>query len=77
MATTTIKNGAGADVTVELPLPPGRAAASASRPFALSTEDKAVLDGNVAGDAAANVSAARSGSFTGTVLVLKDITEPA
>jgi len=31
----------------------------------------------VAGDAAANVSAARSGSFTGTVLVLKDITEPA
>ena len=45
MATTTIKDGAGADVTVELPLAPGRAAAAASRPVALSIEDAAFLDG--------------------------------
>ena len=45
MATTTIKNGAGADVTVELPLAPGRAAAAASRPVTLSVEDAAFLDG--------------------------------
>ena len=45
MATTTIKNSAGADVTVELPLAPGRAAAAASRPVALSIEDAAFLDG--------------------------------
>lgn len=43
MATTTIKNSSGADVTVELPLTPGRAAATSSRPVALSNEDNATI----------------------------------
>jgi hypothetical protein len=41
----TVKNAAGTDETVEKPLAPGRAAAAASRPVALSNEDFAVLDG--------------------------------
>ena len=45
MATTTIKNGAGADVTVELPLAPGQAARAASRPVTLATEDVAAITG--------------------------------
>lgn len=44
MTTTVLKNGAGADITVELPNGNGRAGASLSRPVALSTEDKASLD---------------------------------
>ena len=45
MATTTIKNSAGADVTVELPLAPGQAARAASRPVTLATEDVAAITG--------------------------------
>ncbi|MBT1154363.1 hypothetical protein J1C56_02030 [Aminobacter anthyllidis] len=41
MATMTVKNAAGGDETVEKPLAPGSAAAAASRPVALSTEDVA------------------------------------
>src|SRR5688572_7672148 len=44
MATAPIKDGNGDTVNVELPLAPGRAAATASRPVALATEDKAVLE---------------------------------
>ena len=45
MATTTIKNGAGSDVVVELPLAPGQAARAASRPVTLATEDVAAITG--------------------------------
>lgn len=44
MTQITVKNGAGADVAVELPLPSGRAAAASSKPVALSNEDLAVLN---------------------------------
>lgn len=43
MATTTIKDSAGIDRAIENPLPPGRAAAAASKPVVLSTEDLAAL----------------------------------
>jgi len=44
MATMNVLDSAGAVVAVEKPLAPGRAAASASRPVVLSTEDKSALD---------------------------------
>lgn len=44
MATIDVKDAAGSTVAIEKPITPGRAAASASRPVALATEDKAVLD---------------------------------
>lgn len=44
MATMTVKNASGGDETVEKPNANGRAAAAASRPVALSTEDKTALD---------------------------------
>lgn len=44
MATMNVKNAAGETEAIEKPLAPGRAAATASRPVVLSTEDKAVLD---------------------------------
>lgn len=44
MATIDVKDAAGATVAIEKPLAPGRAAAAASRPVALSTEDKAAID---------------------------------
>lgn len=43
MATMVVKNGAGGDETVEKPNGNGRAAAAASRPVALSTEDLAQI----------------------------------
>jgi len=45
MATMNVKDAAGDTVAIEKPLAPGRAAASASRPVALSNEDFALLDG--------------------------------
>ena len=43
MATMTVKDAAGSTTTVEKPNSNGRAAASASRPVALSTEDLAAI----------------------------------
>ncbi len=43
MATITVKDSTGATVAVEKPLGPGRAAAAASKPVVLSTEDLAAL----------------------------------
>jgi hypothetical protein len=43
MTTVNIKDAGGASVAIEAPLPPGRAAAAASKPVALSTEDLAAL----------------------------------
>jgi hypothetical protein len=45
MATMTVKDAAGADVSIEKPLTPGRAVAANSRPVTLSDEDFAVIDG--------------------------------
>lgn len=45
MATIDVKDAAGSTVAIEKPLAPGRAAAVASRPVALSNEDAAFLDG--------------------------------
>lgn len=45
MATISIKDAAGATQNVEAPLAPGRAAATSSRPVALSNEDYAAIDG--------------------------------
>lgn len=50
MATMNVLEATGGTVAIEKPLAPGRAAATASRPVALSTEDLAVLssiDGKV------------------------------
>lgn len=44
MSTIDVKDATGATVTLEKPLAPGRALAAASRPIALSTEDKAAID---------------------------------
>lgn len=44
MATINVRNATGEIEAIEKPLPPSRAAAAASRPVALSTEDKAALD---------------------------------
>jgi hypothetical protein len=44
MATITVLDSAGLTVAIEKPLAPGRAADTASRPVALSTQDKTVLD---------------------------------
>lgn len=44
MATIDVKDAAGSTVAVEKPNANGRAAAAASRPVALSTEDKTALD---------------------------------
>lgn len=44
MATMNVKDAAGSVTAVEKPNANGRAAAAASRPVALSTEDKAALD---------------------------------
>lgn len=44
MATIDVKDAAGATVAIEKPLTPGRAAATSSRPVALSNEDKTALD---------------------------------
>lgn len=43
MATITVKDGAGADQTINVPNADGRAAASASRSIALCTEDQTTL----------------------------------
>lgn len=66
MATMNVKDAAGSTTSVEKPNANGRAAASASRPVAISTEDKAALDavGTALGapaDAAAN---ADTGTFS-------------
>lgn len=45
MTTMGVLDKDGSPVTIEKPLAPGRAAASASRPVALSNEDAAFLDG--------------------------------
>jgi hypothetical protein len=45
MVTMNVADFAGVSTSVEKPLAPGRAAAVASRPVALSTEDAAFLDG--------------------------------
>lgn len=45
MATIDVRDAAGNTVGIEKPLTPGRSVAAASRPVALSTEDKASLDG--------------------------------
>lgn len=45
MTQIPVKNANGDTVNVELPLAPGRAAAAASRPVALSNEDFAVIGG--------------------------------
>jgi hypothetical protein len=45
MSTINVLDAAGATVPIEKPLAPGRAAAGASRPVALSNEDAAFLDG--------------------------------
>ncbi|RWC25925.1 MAG: hypothetical protein EOS27_27115 [Mesorhizobium sp.] len=45
MTQIPVLNANGEIVNVELPLAPGRAAAAASRPVALSTEDAALIDG--------------------------------
>jgi hypothetical protein len=44
MTTMQVKNAAGGTEAIEKPLPPGRSAANASRPVALSNEDKQALD---------------------------------
>lgn len=44
MATINVRNATGEIEAIEKPLPPSRAAAAASRPVALSTEDKAAID---------------------------------
>lgn len=44
MATIKVRDGDGVEQTVEKPLAPGRAGASASKPVVLATEDKASLD---------------------------------
>lgn len=44
MATMNVKDASGATVAVEKPNANGRSAAAASRPVALSTEDKTALD---------------------------------
>lgn len=44
MATINVTDAGGAEVALERPLPPGRAAAGASKPVALSTEDLAALN---------------------------------
>jgi hypothetical protein len=44
MATMNVLDAAGGTVAVEKPLAPGRAAATASRPIVMSTEDKAAID---------------------------------
>lgn len=44
MATIDVKDAAGSTVTIQQPNSNGRQAASASRPVAVSTEDKAALD---------------------------------
>lgn len=43
MATMVVKNAAGGNETVEKPLSPGRAGATASRPVVLSSEDLALI----------------------------------
>jgi hypothetical protein len=43
MATINVKDDSGASVAIEKPLAPGRAAATASKPVALSTEDLAQI----------------------------------
>lgn len=45
MSTITVKDAGGNPVDVELPVAVGRAAAAASKPVVLSTEDAAYLDG--------------------------------
>lgn len=44
MTTISVLDSTGSTVNIEQPLAPGRAAASASKPVALSNEDKAALD---------------------------------
>jgi hypothetical protein len=44
VATIDVKDASGSTVAIEKPLAPGRSAAATSRPVAMSTEDKAVLD---------------------------------
>lgn len=44
MATINVKDAAGSTTSIEKPNSNGRAAAAASRPVALATEDKAALD---------------------------------
>ncbi|MDQ2084703.1 hypothetical protein RA307_31365 [Xanthobacteraceae bacterium Astr-EGSB] len=44
MTTMNVKNASGGTEAIEKPLTPGRAAAAASRPVVLSTEDKTAID---------------------------------
>jgi len=44
MPTISVKDGSGADVSIEAPLPPGRSSAAASKPVALSDEDLSALN---------------------------------
>lgn len=63
MTTMNVLDSAGATVAIEKPLTPGRAAAAASRPVALSNEDLAQLVAMAAGTVA-NTSAATGGIAT-------------
>lgn len=54
MTTMNVKDAAGSTVAIEKPLAPGRAAASASRPVAFSSEDFAAIDGIEAAIASTN-----------------------
>lgn len=57
MATMQVKNASGISEAIEKPLPPARAAASASRPVVLSTEDLAAINALAAAIAALGNSA--------------------
>lgn len=52
MATIDVKDAANTTVALEKPLAPGRAAAAASRPVVLSTEDLAALSNPIIGGSA-------------------------
>lgn len=82
MATINVLDSTGVTVPIEKPLTPGRAAATASRPVVLATEDKAALDQlhtdlvaatpagtNLIGRAVADASAA-PGGIASTVRIL-------
>lgn len=78
MSTIPVKSATGATVDVQLPLPPGRAAAAASRPVALSTEDNAILAAIVAAlTAALPLPAGAATQATLASILAKLITAPA
>jgi hypothetical protein len=62
MATINVKDAAGSTVALEKPLPPGAAAAAASRPVTLATDDALVTATGATSDAA--VAAGGAGSLS-------------